>query len=145
MFASASGISMMAGDTVGNAQVGRSFVCAWCQKTFPIAESMPKGSQLVCKKDNASTSAFNLRAKANPKLRSWWQSLSADEKAEWYRRWQTVTGKRRFDEIEYTEESVQAEEDIFDEVDQWIPFSCYWERNKGRPGITYASCERALT
>ena len=55
-----------------------------------------------CKRDHASYASIIERSKRNAKLRNWFNNMSEDDKAEWYRRQQIahVGGRNRvFDQV----------------------------------------------
>ena len=43
--------------------------------------------------------------------------MSAADKANWFVKWQGLTGKRRFDNVFYEERSIEGRDNISDEVD----------------------------
>ena len=87
-----------------------------------MSDSVARGSVLWCSKDSASYNGLQTRWAKNPKLRKWWQSLSPDEQAQWFLKSQNMQGKRRFDEVIYTEVSTRAEEFIEDDVTKFKTF-----------------------
>ena len=78
----------------------------------------------------------------NPKLKQWWNSLSQDQQTAWFVKWQTMGAKRRYDSMSFTERSVHAHDLIDDEIDQWIRFDEYYNRNYSKPGNTLATLRR---
>jgi hypothetical protein len=107
----------------GTGRGNGSFTCAKCVFIYPVSELVVKGSQQWCIKDNKSYNGLVVRWAKNPKLRVWWNGMSAEDQTQWFRKWQSVSAKRRYDDIAFSDASYRAEEDIMDEVDAYIP---YW-------------------
>ena len=107
---------------VATTSCGATFSCPKCRKTLPLTESTPKGTQLWCVKDNRAYNSLTQRWARAPKLRAWWASLTPDQQCEWFLKWQNMTPKARFAAIQYYERWEQSVEDLFDEVDGWIPW-----------------------
>jgi hypothetical protein len=84
-----------------------------------------KGNQLWCAKDNLSYQGLALRWAKNQTIKSWWASLTDVQQAEWFKKWASLSSKRRFDEMFYQEISRHALQMLEDEVDDyqtWIVF-----------------------
>jgi hypothetical protein len=108
-----------------NSTLSLSFRCSQCGLEKHMSEMVCKGTQAWCEADNRSYSSLASRWRANPKLRLWWQSLTSDEKAAWYVKWQGLEPRRRFEMIEYVEKNIDVQEIVDDELVAFIPFSEY--------------------
>jgi hypothetical protein len=93
-----------------------------------MSESMPKGNQLWCVKDNRSYQTLVSRWKTNPVLKAWWKKLAPHQQRDWFLKWQSMTPKERFQHITYAEAYEDAHEDIEDEIEKFIPFGTYEEK-----------------
>ena len=122
-------------------QASLTFVCACCRKTFPLAEGITKGTQVWCIRDNSTYVSLQGRWAKNAKLKTWWSQLTGDQKAEHFCKWQSVSNKRRFEDISYVERSIHAAELLDDEIDAWLPWEDFFLRYKDRPGATYGTLE----
>ena len=98
------------------------FKCPKCLKTLPLSEGVPKGQSVWCSTDNSSYSALQGRWSKNKDLRTWWQSLSAEEQTQWFLRWQSMLSKRRFDGINFAETSSRSAGVRDEDVDAFIPW-----------------------
>ena len=80
-------------------------------------------------------------------MKSWWSGLTLAQQQEWYLTQQRVLvqgGKRRFDQIEYKERTVDQAADIVDDVERGITYAVYRRRMKDdNPGIKDSAVEAA--
>ena len=105
------------------------FTCAMCQLQCPLAQGVQKGIALWCDKDNRAYNSLRTRWTTNKKLKQWWTSLTAVQKQGWFRKWQHMDAKRRFELISFVEETVAAQEQVEDEIDKYITYDM-WRREE---------------
>lgn len=105
------------------------FLCPQCGQYTPLSQGVRKGTTLWCEKDNKPYNSFVSRWQANKRLRQWWNSLSKVERQGWFRKWQSLEAKRRFDFITFVEETCAAQELLEDEIDRFVTFEM-WRRNE---------------
>lgn len=105
------------------------FLCPQCGQHTPLAQGVQKGNALWCEKDNKSYNSLVSRWQTNKRLRQWWNSLSKVERQGWFRKWQSLEAKRRFDFITFVEETCAAQELLEDEIDRFVTFEM-WRRNE---------------
>ena len=103
------------------------FKCPKCGLQKPLIDSVPKGGQLWCSNDSQSYNTLCDRWKANPKLRVWWRAQPTKVQEQWFRKWQGLTPKERFQMIQYAERYIESLEEMEDEIDQFITFK-QWRR-----------------
>ena len=101
------------------------FTCPMCQLQCPLSNSIQKGSALWCDRDNRAYNGLRQRWATNKKLKQWWNSLTQLQKQGWFRKWQHMDAKRRFELISFVEETVQAQEHVEDEIDRYITFEMW--------------------
>ena len=94
-----------------------SFKCSQCLLQKSLVELEMKGAQQWCVMDSRSYQSLVGRWKANAKLRAWWQSLAAQQKATWFQKWQQLDPRRRFDCIQFVEKTIQCQESGGPEID----------------------------
>lgn len=85
---------------------------------------------------------LTVRWKTNPKLKKWWQALGEAGKVAWFLKWQGLESKRRFEFIQYVEMTIEVQEVLEDEIDEWITFSTYHGEKFGKPGMTLQVIEQ---
>ena len=120
------------------------FLCCQCKSYKPVIELVTKGHSSWCRQDNSSYNQLTLRWKVNTKLRKWWQSLSDDQKVAWFIRWQNIETKRRFQFLQYIEKTVEAQEILDDEVDEFIPYATFFRERIIEPGMNAQLIEKAF-
>jgi hypothetical protein len=101
------------------------FTCAMCQQQCPLSAGIQKGSVLWCDKDNRAYNSLRTRWTTNKKLKQWWNALTPAQKQGWFRKWQHMDAKRRFELISFVEETVAAQEHVEDEIDKYITFDMW--------------------
>ena len=119
------------------------FLCSQCKLNKPVSMQVARGSQLWCLPDISSYQGLVTRWCKNQALKNWWRSMDATAKAEWFRKWQNLEAKRRYDFISFIERTIHAQETLEDEIDKHIPWSVYYAEQICIPGSTFASVETA--
>ena len=77
-------------------------------------------------------------------VKDWWGKLSEDERAVWVLKWQVVSAKRRFEDIQYIERPVTSCEEIWDEVDGYKNWAMF--KDEGiRKGVALITLEAEWT
>jgi hypothetical protein len=96
------------------------FKCAKCKKTYPSSQ-MAMTRSGVCQADAKAYKSLTDRWGKQRKLKMWWSSLTPEQQTDWYLRQQALPqgAKRRFDNIEYSESSIQQANDLEDELDRF--------------------------
>ena len=101
------------------------FLCCKCGLMKPVAESVPKGSQIWCAKDINSYQALGGRWRTLPALKAWWTNLDQNEQRKLFIKWQGMNNQQRFNSIQYMEFSESTLEDLEDEVEKFETFADY--------------------
>jgi hypothetical protein len=121
------------------ANKGKTFSCLKCKQALPFTEMSSRSN--VCQKDNASHSSMYSRTKASKPMLLWWNGLGAEGQRLWYMKQQTMgPGKRTWDEISYTEESVQETYQDENEVDTYKTWK-NWKREGMSVGCSVKQLE----
>ena len=116
----------------------RAFQCVKCKMQKPISD-LAKGKRNECQRDTASYKSLAERWAKNRGLRVWWNSLTATQIVEWYRKQQSLPAgtKRRFDNVTYSEATSQSVGSEDRDRVWYQPYSIYEEENmkKGRTAL----------
>ena len=101
--------------------------------------AVQKGTQAWCDSCNRSYNGLVQRWAKSRKLREWWNNLQPPAQQAWFRKWGSLSVKKRFACLNYVEETIHAAELLEDEIDKWITIAKY---KKEHPCKTKEVCER---
>ena len=63
----------------------------------------------------------------------------------WFRKWLTLDAKKRFEMLTSTENTIQANEELEDDIDRYIPYDCWrLEKIQGRGANTEIPTDESL-
>ena len=113
--------------------------CHQCRQTLPMSLCTPKGAQWWCLKDNSSYAQLQIRWSKNAKVREWWQKQQPEQKVAWFLRWQGLSAANKFENVDFTEQTVKATGTLFDEIDKWDCWESFYSRKIKLPGSTDAT------
>ena len=139
---SSSLLAFAAQGSTGGASAAQQFNCPKCKRRLPVAEAVQVGNQTWCVKDRRTYGQLQTRWAKNPKLRTWWNSMTDEEQQTWFLKWQSLTPKARFQQIQYVEKVSLAEEVIEDEVEDFKTYARFhMERKMTDPSATDSAIE----
>ena len=68
-----------------------------------------------------------------------------DQQVAWFRKWLHLDAKKRFEAVQFTENSIQAKAELEDEIDRHIPYDTWrLEKIQGREANVEIPTEEAL-
>ena len=101
------------------------FKCNMCGLQKPLSELEYKGNQQWCRTDVSNYNTLCYRWRGQPKLRKWWTGLNSEQRASWFKKWQSLSTDERNTLFNFIVSTVISKELIEDDIDSWCPLDKY--------------------
>jgi hypothetical protein len=109
--------------------------CSLCLEQVKFDASKPYGNNRQCNDCCGNGKRIMERCQKNSQLKTWWKSMSKEEKQQWYKKNKEANAgkigtyqRREFELPTYTETDNQGDHQYDDDIDMWIPFEIFWKK-----------------
>ena len=97
------------------------FNCPKCRWGYSLGIGITRGTQTWCLGCNTGYVQTSTRWRRNNNLKAWWSSMKPDMQCAWFRKWLTLGAKKRFEMFTFAEGTINAKEEMEDDIDRHIP------------------------
>ena len=92
---------------------------------YSLGIGINRGNQCWCLGCNNSYVHLTNRWQRNKRLRGWWNNMKGDQQVAWFRKWMQLDAKKRFEALQFTENTIEAKEQVEDEIDRYVPYDIW--------------------